>query len=140
MIILPLHTQKGTTQMTNYCGTCKSDPCQVESGWVCCHEQLMYGRCRHDPIKDIEEIEEDPEEEREAKGGPYEYSPEQAQAREERHAARLARGPREPRKPREPRQPLKRYPPTDLEEATRKIRFGEYCANCGYPFGKCNCR
>lgn len=28
---------------------------------------------------------------------------------------------------------LKRYPPTDLEEATRALRPDEYCASCGYP-------
>lgn len=28
---------------------------------------------------------------------------------------------------------LKRYPPTDLEEATRPLREDEYCAACGYP-------
>lgn len=27
---------------------------------------------------------------------------------------------------------LKRYPPTDLEEATRALRPDEYCASCGY--------
>lgn len=29
-------------------------------------------------------------------------------------------------------QQLKRYPPTDLEEATRALRPDEYCASCGY--------
>jgi len=36
-------------------------------------------------------------------------------------------------------QNLKRYPPTDLEEATRKLRPGEFCADCGYGYGQCRC-
>lgn len=34
---------------------------------------------------------------------------------------------------------LKRYPPTDLEEATRPLQPGEYCASCGYAYGVCRC-
>jgi hypothetical protein len=28
-----------------YCGTCKTDPCLVDSGVICCHQAVRYGYC-----------------------------------------------------------------------------------------------
>lgn len=31
--------------MNTYCGSCKTDPCLVDSGQVCCHNVVRYGYC-----------------------------------------------------------------------------------------------
>ena len=34
-------------RIPGWCGACKSTPCLVESGEVCCHNHVRYGTCEH---------------------------------------------------------------------------------------------
>jgi hypothetical protein len=34
----------------DYCGSCRSNPCLVISGQLCCHQMVIYGFCRHNPL------------------------------------------------------------------------------------------
>jgi len=37
-----------------YCGSCKTTPCLVNSGKVCCHNMVRYGYCQHEPLEQEE--------------------------------------------------------------------------------------